>query len=149
MKKIVLLFVGLLLLACEDTEFNNPAFEGLLNQEFWDATETFAIANTDGSITINATRSSEIVALRFPGNAGDYELGFIAEAVAQYAEGNAPVFSTTNSNGAGQISVEQVTTEFVTGTFSFLAVQSGTEAEVFMQQGTFFQIPIIDLSETQ
>ncbi len=148
-KKLWFLFFGLVLLACEDTEFNSPAFEGLLNQEFWEAAEVFAVSNSDGSVTIDATRSSEVVSIRFPRNVGDYEFGSIAAAVAQYTEGNASVFSTTNENGAGQITVEGITAEYVTGTFSFLAIQSDTGKEVFMQQGTFFQIPVIDLNEVQ
>ena len=149
MKKFCLLLIGLLLFSCEDTEFNDPAFEGLLNNTFWDASSVLAIRNLDGTVTINASRGMEQVSLRLEGVAGTYTLGPTSEQVARYSIGEELAYSTSLENGTGEVIVENINEEFISGTFSFLAVQIRTENQVFMQQGTFFQIPFVELNEVQ
>lgn len=80
MKKLVLLFFGILLFGCtDDVVFNNPSVQGRLDDVFWRAVNSNGTLSNN-SVTINGQTASESLSLTFPlptGSSGTatYNLG--------------------------------------------------------------------------
>lgn len=66
MKKFLFLFLSAIVLtSCEKSvEFNNPAFQGLIDNSIWKATNFSATKSTSGEITITGNAAAEKVELK-------------------------------------------------------------------------------------
>jgi hypothetical protein len=86
MKKLLLLFVFGLLFSCEAVgDTNNPGFQIEIDGVTWNAMQTKAIRNANGTILIRASSTNEVFEILIPSaNVGDYVLKSSGTAVATY-----------------------------------------------------------------
>lgn len=154
MKKFLLLVTTFfVLVSCEDqVKFNNPAVQGLKDNEIWRATFITAVQSTDGSLKIVAYQKNDILTLTTIGtNIQTYSLGVnLSNKVVFFQNGTAEntAFSTGINIGDGKI----VITEFdmvnhtITGTFDFNAKNESEDPlagpNVNFRQGVFYKVPI-------
>lgn len=83
MKKFIFLFLSVIALtSCEkNVEFNNPGFQGLINNTLWKASSMSATKGISGSITIKGTLGSETLDLALNSTAlGTRTLGTITSS---------------------------------------------------------------------
>ena len=146
----IILFV---LVSCEeDVRFNNPSFQGVLDNVFWRAGVSTASLGPDGSLVIEAYTRNEVITLKTTSTIlGTYPLGSRTEDIASYAvkEANSTLtFSTGLAKGNGQIVINQYDTinRTISGVFKFKAESSSTNplgsTFVNFQQGVFYKVPI-------
>ena len=153
MKKILSLFVLLGVLASceEDVKFNNPAVQGLKDNELWKASEFSAILS-GSSLTIEATNGFETVILQTNGaEPGQYELGVDEANRATYmlsVDGIEETYRTGADMGNGLIEILEKDTKiegntrYISGKFYFNAVDESEENVVNYQNGVFFRVPL-------
>ncbi|MEL1245635.1 DUF6252 family protein [Flavobacterium sp. DGU11] len=153
MKKILSLIVLLAVLtSCEeDVKFNNPAVQGLKDNELWKATEFSAVKGGDNSLTISANNGFETILLKTQNiDPGVYALGVNNSNKASYTlsvDGIEMFYSTGSGIGDGQITISADPREtnlaagYVTGKFYFNAEDEDGNVVNF-QQGVFFRVPI-------
>lgn len=153
MKKILSLLVLLVTFASceEDVKFNDPAVQGLKNDELWKAAQFTATLGGDGSLTINGTNGFETLTLRTAStDPGVYELGVNNSSMASFVvnvEGVEMSYLTGTGIGDGEIEISDdvnetnLTQGYITGTFTFNAVgEDGTV--VNFRDGVFYKVPI-------
>ena len=83
MKKFIFLFLSVVTLtSCEkNVEFNNPGFQGLINNTLWKATNMSATKGVSGSITIKGIFGGESLDLALNSTAlGTRTLGTITSS---------------------------------------------------------------------
>ncbi len=153
MKKILSLIVLLVALtSCEeDVKFNNPAVQGLKDNELWKATDFSAIRGGDNSLTIIADNGFEKLTLKTDDiEPGVYPLGVTNSNKATYTlsvDGVEEFYSTGAEIGDGEITISSdpsetnVTAGFITGFFHFNA-EDGDGNTVNFQRGVFFRVPV-------
>ena len=96
-----LLFIALLFVACEDTETNNPALQGEINNSFFKASDARGVQNEDGSFTLQGINEDKILTLHINGpQLGLYPLGEGQSNFASYEDADGNVY-TTSPNGQG------------------------------------------------
>mgnify|MGYP006207092485 CR=1 FL=1 len=160
MKKLSLYLIVLLaFISCEDNvKFNNPSVQGLKDNVFWRATDSEALLDENGGLTITGFgRKQKMILHTSSKNKGIYVLG---NSTARYAnfesdiDGTLLIYHTGKDiGGDGQIEI----TEFdsnkgtVSGTFRFNAINDennplGGEILNF-NQGVFYKIPVIGLTD--
>src|SRR5688572_24092667 len=111
MKKILSLLVLLVTFASceEDVKFNDPAVQGLKNDELWKAAQFTATLGGDGSLTINGTNGFETLTLRTAStDPGVYELGVNNSSMASFVvnvEGVEMSYLTGTGIGDGEIEI--------------------------------------------
>lgn len=149
MKKIFSIVAFLLVfLSCQqEIKTSTPSFQAEKDNVFWRAKDAKVKYNSDGSITISAYSSYEIVTLRLPSpDPGTYTLGTNAVAYATYTytlNGVTNHYETGENIGNGQVIIKPSTAPGTfTGTFRFNA--ENEEGEVInYNKGVFYQIPVI------
>lgn len=154
MKKILSLLVLLVTFASceEDVKFNNPAVQGLRNNELWRAAQYTASMGGDGSLIIQATNGFETLVLRTssidPGTI--YELGQNEQNKASFTInvpelGGEITYQTGSGIGDGEIFINtddtDLTQGFVSGTFWFNA-SADDATSINFQEGVFYRVPI-------
>lgn len=171
MKKILSLLVLLVaFVSCEeDVKFNNPAVQGLKNEELWKATE-FSAVKSGNSVIVTATNGFETVVLRIanpiPGTpadkpvegtpiASEHVLGVDETNKATYSlnvEGVTEFYQTGTNLGNGKIvmgrpadnNLAATTGGFISGSFNFNAVNDLGEI-VNYQRAVFYKVPITSI----
>ncbi|RYJ43261.1 DUF6252 family protein [Flavobacterium beibuense] len=151
MKKILSLLVLLVTFASceEDVKFNNPAVQGLKDDELWRAAQYTATRETDNSLTIVATNGFEILTLRTASvDPGVYDLGVNEQNKATFSvsvDGIEQNYQTGTDLGDGKIEITvedtDITQGFITGTFRFNAVEDDGTVLNF-RNGVFYRVPI-------
>ncbi len=153
MKKILSLIVLVVVLtSCEeDVKFNNPAVQGLKDNELWKATDFSATRGGDNSLTITADNGFEIITLKTQNiDPGVYVLGVNESNKATYTlsvDGIEMFHSTGTGIGNGEITISadptetNVTAGYITGNFYFNAEDEDGNVVNF-QQGVFYRVPI-------
>ncbi|QEE49095.1 hypothetical protein FUA48_05720 [Flavobacterium alkalisoli] len=151
MKKILSLLVLLVTFASceEDVKFNNPAVQGLKDDELWRAAQYTATRETDNSLTIVATNGFEILTLRTASvDPGVYDLGVNEQNKATFSvsvDGIEQNYQTGTDLGDGKIEITVEDTDmaqgFITGTFRFNAVEDDGTVLNF-RNGVFYRVPI-------
>ena len=151
MKKILSLLVLLVTFASceEDVKFNNPAVQGLKDDELWRAAQYTATRETDNSLTIVATNGFEILTLRTASvDLGVYDLGVNEQNKATFSvsvDGIEQNYQTGTDLGDGKIEITvedtDITQGFITGTFRFNAVEDDGTVLNF-RNGVFYRVPI-------
>ena len=156
MKKILSLLVLLVAFtACEeDVQFNNPAVQGLKDNQLWRASEYTAVMGSDNSLMITAKNGFEILTLRTASvDAGQYVLGVNEVNKAAYvlsADGIEDAYQTGTNIGDGQITISNdgretdVARGYISGKFYFNAVNDEGQIVNF-QEGVFYKIPITSM----
>jgi len=153
MKKFVSLIVLLAALtSCEeDVKFNNPAVQGMKDDELWRSTEFEAVI-ADDELTITATNGFETVVLMTEATEpGEYVLGEDDINVATYdfdIDGISDFFTTGTEVGNGIIEITEENTnlesanqKYISGNFRFNAVnEEGTV--VNFKDGVFYKVPV-------
>jgi len=157
MKRILsLLLVMIVFASCEDdVKFNNPAVQGFKDNEVWKADDFTATIGSDNTLTVTAHRDFETLVLRVADtDPGTYTLGGSATSMAHFefsADGISNEYSTMDDLAGGQIRISPdpretnltgTTGRYITGTFTFLAVDSDGY-EVSFQKGWFYKVPIV------
>ncbi|WP_264566384.1 DUF6252 family protein [Flavobacterium sp. N3904] len=159
MKKFFFIVTALfVLVSCEDqVKFNNPALQGLKDNEIWRATLITAVQSADGSLTIEAYLKNEILTLTTVStNVQSYPLGVnLYNRAFFYQKGSAEntTFSTGIESGNGQIVITEFDTvnHTITGTFSFNAKNESEDplaiSNVNFRQGVFYKVPITNVTK--
>ena len=154
MKKILSLLVLLVAFtSCEeDIRFNNPAVQGLKDNELWRASDFKAIRGVDNSLTIEATNGYEILVLKVAStDPGVYSLGQNETNKASFvlsADGIEMAYQTGANLGDGEIEISNKPSEtdlvrgFISGKFRFNAIGTGGTAVNF-QEGVFYKVPVM------
>jgi hypothetical protein len=156
MKKILSLLVLLVAFASceEDIKFNNPAVQGLKDNELWRATE-FSAEKFGNSVVITAKNDVETVVLTLNAPAPDsvHELGVNDLNTASYnlsVDGIEDYYETGTGVGNGRIVLrgaidnDLVGTNgkgFISGSFYFNAVNENGDI-VNYQEGVFYKVPL-------
>ena len=153
MKKFISLIVLLVAFtSCEeDVKFNNPAVQGMKDDELWRSTEFEAVIEDD-ELTITATNGFETVVLKTEAtDAGEYILGEDDINIATYdfdIDGISDFFTTGTGVGNGIIEITEENTnlesankKYISGNFRFNAVNDeGTV--VNFKDGVFYKVPV-------
>lgn len=157
MKKILSLLVLLVAFAsCEqDIKFNNPAVQGLKDDELWRAT-TFTATKSGNSVIINANINDfEFLTMRInaPAPNSVHDLGINTLNSADYTfsiDGDEGSY-TTGTTGNGEIVIRGEEDNnidgtggkgYISGNFYFNAYNADGEVVNF-QKGVFYKVPII------
>jgi hypothetical protein len=158
MKKIVsILLIAASLVGCgEDVKFNDPAFQGLVNNELWRSTSREARFNDDGSITITGMRGYETMEVRIATTAINDTISF-GNNTGTYAKFtiDAPesltVYETTEEGGNGKVVINEINFNegFVSGKVLYFnaPLESGLpiyDDLVNFYQGYFYRVPIVN-----
>ena len=166
MKKFTLIIlVFFTLFSCGDeVEFNSPAFQGTLNNQFWRAESFFANIDESGFLTITGVNNSERLELILPtALVGLYYLGDVNSMEARFTSADGTIYSTNNPNGSlypdyGEIRLTEILNNTFTGTFRFNAYSlsgdvvnftGGTTEELNgntnppIYGGIFYRIPLL------
>lgn len=153
MKKFISLIVLLVAFtSCEeDVKFNNPAVQGMKDDELWRSTEFEAVI-VDDALTITATNGFETVVLKTEAvDAGEYILGEDDINIATYdfdIDGIHDFFTTGTGVGNGIIEITEENTnlesankKYISGNFRFNAVND-EGAVVNFKDGVFYKVPV-------
>ncbi|WP_159799657.1 DUF6252 family protein [Flavobacterium sp. MK4S-17] len=151
MRKFISLLVLLIAItSCEeDVKFNNPAVQGLRDNELWRASEFNAIIGLDNSLTIQASYGYEQLTLKTANiTPGTYQLGVNETSKATYriaADGISEEYQTGTDIGNGEIIINAQDTDvskgYITGTFRFNAEDENGDVVNF-QNGVFYKVRI-------
>lgn len=148
MKKIIyILTILLVFFSCQqEIKTSTPSFQAEKDNVFWRAKDAKVNYNADGSITISAYSSYEIVTLTLPSpDPGTYALGVNADAYATYTytlNGVTKHYETGENIGNGQVIIKPSTAPGkFTGTFRFNAEDENGEI-INYNKGVFYQIPV-------
>jgi hypothetical protein len=148
-----LLMTVILFLSCtEDVKFNNPAFQGLKDNNFWRAQNYNAYTTTNGDFIIESTLGFEKITFKMPyPTQKTYMLGVDDITTATYSNAlpsQSQEFMTGENSGSGQIVVTEFNaeTKTISGTFKFKAVNVDKEnvekPEINFTEGVFYKIPV-------
>lgn len=156
MKKILSLLVLLVAFASceEDVKFNNPAVQGLKDNELWRAS-SFEATKAGNTIIITARTDFEVVTLRINAAAPEsvHNLGLDDVNTAAYdvnVDGVAASYKTGTDLGNGRITIRRAEDNninatdgrgYISGNFYFNAVD-GEGNVVNYQEGVFYKVPI-------
>lgn len=147
MKQILLLAITTLLMAScsQEIERNDAAFQGVRDSIFFRGFNNSAVINPNGSIAVRgATENEDVRILVTTLNQSTVELG--ADALpgnsATYTNEFGTIFSTNNSNGSGEVSIEINGDNTVSGTFNFVALTENETDTVTFSRGFVFEVPI-------
>lgn len=153
MRKLLLLFIlTITFVGCEDTEFNNPAFQGNKDYVLWRADAQSATIDANGFLTITATNNVETVKLKVPTAAvGTYVLGEVNAREAQVITVEGAVYSTNNRPDdsvslypeLGFVKIDDITNNSFTGTFEFLAFNESGLNSIGYNEGIFYRVPLV------
>ncbi len=155
MKKFVLLFLAFITLcSCEDNvRVNNPAFQGIKDNVFWKAVQSFAVVDAGGAVTIDAYTAYEKVSLKISSTALDsYPVGMNTTTIATYVytdAGGKITFSSGEGIGNGEIVITEydAAAKTISGTFKFNLenIEDNPLAgpTLNFQQGLFYKVPIV------
>ena len=150
----IVMYCGLLMLvSCDDTEFNSPAFQADLNYNLWRADAFSARYNASGNLVISGTNNIETVILTLENNTvGTQELGSLYPSRAEFIDGFGTVFTTAvepDENESiyldlGQVEITQINTSSnrVSGNFYFTAYDEEGQNPVGLSNGIFFEVKI-------
>lgn len=159
MKKFLsLLVLVTALVSCEeDIKFNNPAVQGVKDNELWKAT-TYDAKKTGNSIIINAHRGGELETLTFtltaaaPGSVHNLGLDNLNTAGYSYnIDGISETFTTGAGVGNGRVTIMGEDDNningtggkgYISGSFYFNAYTSDESNVVNFQQGVFYRVPL-------
>ncbi len=148
MKKLFsIVAVLFMFLSCQqEIKTSTPSFQAEKDNVFWRAKEAKVKYNSDGSITISAYSSYEIVTLRLSSpDQGTYTLGTNSDTYATYTytlNGVTKHYETGENIGNGQVIIKPSTAPGTfTGTFRFNAEDEDGEV-INYNKGVFYQIPV-------
>ncbi len=146
MKKYLFLFISIVCFsACsDDIEDNTPAFEGVLENDFWRASNVTA-TTAGGGLIIQGVTAAEVLTIKTSSTEpGAYTLGTGTANVGKYALNNGGNYTTGDGVGDGQIVITSFANGQISGTFRFNAALNGEAdgALINMQRGVFFKVPV-------
>ena len=146
MKKIVfLLFAVLPFVSCDDTETNDVSFQAKIDNRLYQATESVASVDDNGSLIIKGANIEESIILTLSSlKKGNFMISNESPNHAVYADASGNTF-TTNSNGYGVVRISDVdeVNRTLTGNFSFSAILRGVDT-VYVSKGVLHQVPFSD-----
>ncbi|TXD82580.1 hypothetical protein ESY86_14085 [Subsaximicrobium wynnwilliamsii] len=153
MKKLALLFIiAISLVSCDDTEFNDPAFQGNKDYVLWRADAFSASIDDNGFLTITGSNNVETVNLRVPTvQVGTYVLGEVNAREAQVVTVDGTVYSTNNRPAdsislypeLGFVKIDEISNNTFTGTFEFLVFDESGLNSIGYNEGIFYRVPLV------
>jgi hypothetical protein len=158
MKKILSLLVLLVAFASceEDIKFNNPAVQGLKDNELWKATE-FSAEKFGNSVVITAKNDVETVVITLNAPAPDsvHELGVNDLNTASYnlnVDGIQEFYTTGTNVGNGRVVLRGAIDNdligtngkgYISGSFYFNAIKDDEAGKIVnFQEGVFYKVPL-------
>lgn len=139
-----ILSVMLLFSSCENLEDNSPALQGTVDHVVFKAVYARAIANVDGSYTIEGNNEVEEMTLHISSpEIGTYYIGEGFPNSATFETINGVIYSTSSA-GEGKIIVSNWDTSInaISGTFNFSAAIPGVDT-ITVNNGVFYEVPYI------
>jgi hypothetical protein len=155
MKKIASLLLTLIVFgSCtQDITKNNPSFQGLKDDVFWRAKDSYATIGTDGTLSITGLTQFETVTLQTASaNPATYTLGVNQTNMASYVlamGGDELIFETGTGDGDGEIKITEYDTAKMTvsGTFRFNAINVDNNPDggeiLNFHEGNFYKVPVV------
>lgn len=142
---LILFFAALLLVSCEKTETNSPAFQASIEDDFFKANFTEANYIENGAyFVLQGKNSNQIITLRgsYPPEGVDLEFGEGSENFAIYEDINGIVYSTAVPGGEGSMKINEISTEekTLTGEFNFTAISISLDT-LSISGGVFYKVP--------
>ena len=120
---MLLLFVAIIFLSCEDSQTNSPALQANLNATFFKAYSTSAIVNNnDQMIEIIGTSDHEEFTLHTEWmGATKYAIAYDSSNYATFTTANGTVYTTRSPGSSGSITItkEDKESQEFTGNFDF------------------------------
>lgn len=149
MKKylIPVLLLVVLVSCSDDIESNTPSIQGIVNKQFFRASDASGETSQGGSVTLTGTDAAQTITLKTESTTpGIYELGENPNNVATF-ETIDSLFYSTGTIGNGQIEITDKKDGKISGTFYFNARVNGTTGDTLnFNKGSFFSVPITGMS---
>ncbi len=148
MRYLNILLLVVLFSGCSDTiEDGNETIQGLYNDLFFRSTVSSAHIDQDGRLVIEGS-STETVRLQVARpEVGTYEITADNDNQATFGL-DSQIFITQGENTGGQIEIEKITENSVTGNFFFDARLNGVGERLNFQKGVFFEVPFEEPNDT-
>lgn len=142
---LILFFATLLLLSCEKTETNSPAFQASIEDDFFKANFTEANYIENGAyFVLQGKNSNQIITLRgsYPPEGVNLVFGEGSENFAIYEDINGIIYSTAVLGGEGSMKINEISIEEkqMTGEFSFTGISISLDT-LSIKSGIFYQVP--------
>ena len=134
-------FTAVLLSSCTNIETNSPAFQSSIDNFLFKATDSRALHNFDGSISIQGVTIDETMTLHVSSNSeGTYTVGGDSNNFATL-ENTLGIVYNSNPEGTGEIIVTGVDSisNLISGTFNFTATSIGGDT-IRIHNGLFFEV---------
>lgn len=147
MKKLTYLFLVLALtISCEeDIDDNTPAFQSVIDGEFFGADEQSVQPGANDTWVITGLRTIEQISLQIDDlGTGVYFLGQNLVNTATYSVQGGATFTTGEAGGeVGKVTISEYNAEkgYVSGVFEFNAFNA-TDGTVNIQEGIFYRVRV-------
>ena len=155
MRKLILLIaVVFAVVSCEeDVRFNNPSFQALKNDVFWRAIDSRATVAADGSLSIEAFTSNEILSIKTTGSVkgSEYLLGGGNSQNVVYSlkeNSQVTIYRTDGNTANGRITLTEFdeVNKTISGTFKF-SIKNLDDSDlkntiISFREGVFYKVPI-------
>ena len=139
---ILLCLVSLLTGCSSDIRTNTPSFQGDVDNSFFRATNSTAVLNSDGSVTIFGETATELIEVTASNTSiGTYVFGTGSRNIAEFTTFTGRTY-TTDNDGDGKIEITQFEAGTITANLNFNARQVGVNDTLNFQRGIIFQVPI-------
>jgi len=139
---MLFLLAAFALISCEDIQDNSPAMQVVLNDQLFKAIDARAEIMQDGTLVIQGLTDVEGLTITLNNSAeGVYTLGGNAINRAVFQDFLGSIY-TTRPFGDGEVVIQNVTENTLTGTFKFNAYRFGLDT-LNGQKGFFFKVPIL------
>jgi hypothetical protein len=147
MKKVIyLMLIAALAFSCEeDIDDNTPAFQSVIDGEFFRASNLTVTSGENGVWLITGTATVQEIVLQISGlETGIYQLGQNLINVATYTVEGGEIYATGETGGdVGEVVISDYNASegYISGVFKFTA-QANPSGSVNIQEGIFYRVPI-------
>lgn len=140
MRKIFfLILVSLVAISCDDTELNSPIIQGEVDNQFF-RSRAQAVVNDNGQLVIRGSEQ-DVLTLRVNNvTTGTYNILPNSGNRATFLR-DGELFITSGPNTGGEIVIERIDEEGITGNFFFSARLNGVGRMINFSRGVFFNVP--------
>lgn len=144
----LLFFAVFALISCDDIQDNSPALQVVLNNQLFRAIDARAEIMEDGTLVLQGVTDVEGLTITLNNStAGVYNFSGIGTNRAVFKDFSGSIY-TTRPFGDGQVVIQNVNENSLSGTFKFNAFRFGLDT-LNAQKGVFFKVPILNGTTTE